>query len=452
MNLFGTDGIRGIANDDLTPEVAFKLGLALGLFVMPGGKVGIGKDTRLSGDMLEAALIAGLCASGCTPVTFGVITTPGLSYLIRARGLSGGVMISASHNPGEFNGLKVFGPAGRKIADPLEEQISGFILSEERRRAKRPLGSGIGRVVRAEEEVSRYIDFLSGIPAVSFSGLRVVVDCANGATGRVAAQVWQNLGASVEIINSEMTGEHINMNCGSTDPQTVAGKMDGGSFHVGFAHDGDGDRCIAVGSSGSVEDGDRIIGVMARDMKEAGRLRGETVVGTVMSNLGLELYLGSMGIRLVRTPVGDRYVLEEMDRGDYSLGGEQSGHIIFRDISPAGDGIMTSLLLTEVLVRRGTDLQTLTSEIPRVPQVLLNVPVKDKEAALRSDSVSREIEHARKTLGCAGRVFVRPSGTEPVVRVMVEAQDAETAGIWAGRIAEVIRSGEMGGAVGARAN
>lgn len=439
--MFGTDGIRGVANDDLTPEMAFKLGLALGLYLVPGGKVGVAKDTRASGDMLEAAVVAGLCASGCRAVTFGVLTTPGLAYLIRETHLDGGVMISASHNPGEFNGLKVFGPTGRKIDDCLEEEISAFILSDGKR-ARRPTGNGVGRVIRAEGEVSRYVEFLSGIPRVSFSGLKVMVDCANGATGRMARQVWENLGAQVKTLNSGGDGEMINFRCGSTHPETLAERVKDEGFDVGFAHDGDGDRCIAVNSLGGVEDGDRIIGVMAKDMKERGHLKGNTVVGTVMSNLGLELYLTSLGIRFVRTAVGDRYVLDEMDRGGYSLGGEQSGHIIFRDISPAGDGIMTSLLLTEVLVRTGRKLEDLTAGIPSIPQVLLNVPVKDKTQAMASSTLKREMDEARAQLGGTGRVFVRPSGTEPVVRVMVEAPERETAQKWARRIAEVIRSAE----------
>ena len=443
MNLFGTDGIRGVANDDLTPETAFKLGLALGLYVMPGGKVGVAKDTRVSGDMLEASVVAGLCASGCKAVTFGVLTTPGLSYLIRETALDGGVMISASHNPGEFNGLKVFGPTGRKIDDFLEEKISSFILGDFKE-AGRPTGRSVGRVVRAEGEVSKYVEFLSGIPRVSFSGLKVTVDCANGATGKVARQVWENLGASVKAFNCEGDGEIINFQCGSTHPEALAKRMKEEDFDVGFTHDGDGDRCIAVNSCGGVEDGDHIIGVMARDMKERGCLNQDTVVGTVMSNLGLEQYLTSLGIRFVRTAVGDRYVLEEMDRGGYSLGGEQSGHIIFRDISPAGDGIMTSLLLTEVLVRRGVTLETLTAQIPSIPQVLMNVPVRDKNRAIRSPALEKELGRARAELQGRGRVFVRPSGTEPVIRVMVEAPETRVADGWACRIAEVIRSTETG--------
>lgn len=441
MNLFGTDGIRGVANEDLTPEVAFKLGLALGLYVVPGGKVGVAKDTRASGDMLEAAVVAGLCASGCRAVTFGVLTTPGLAYLTRETGLDGGVMISASHNPGEFNGLKVFGHTGRKIDDSLEEKISAFILSDGKC-AGRPTGNGVGRVIRAEGEVSRYVEFLSGIPRVRFSELKVMVDCANGATGQVARHVWENLGAHVKTLNSDGDGEMINFRCGSTHPETLAARMKDEGFDVGFAHDGDGDRCIAVNSTGGVEDGDRIIGVMAKDMKEGGRLNGNTVVGTVMSNLGLELYLTSLGIRFVRTAVGDRYVLDEMDRGGYSLGGEQSGHIIFRDIAPTGDGIMTSLLLTEVLVRRGTTLEALTAGIPSIPQVLLNVPVSDKSQAMESPALKKELGKASMEFGGRGRVFVRPSGTEPVIRVMVEAPEVEVAHEWARRIAEVIRSAE----------
>ncbi|MBE3519487.1 MAG: phosphoglucosamine mutase [Firmicutes bacterium] len=449
MNLFGTDGIRGVANDDLTPEMAFKLGLALGLYVVPGGRVGVAKDTRTSGDMLEAAVVAGLCASGCRAVTFGVLTTPGLSYLIRELGLDGGVMISASHNPGEFNGLKVFGSTGRKIDDSLEEKISAFILSDGKC-GGRPTGNSVGRVTRAEGEVSRYVEFLAGIPSVSFSGLKVIVDCANGATGQVARQVWEKLGAHVKTINSDGDGEKINCRCGSTHPETLAAKMKDESFDVGFAHDGDGDRCIAVNPSGGVEDGDRILGVMAKDMKERGRLKGNTVVGTVMSNLGLELYLTSLGIRFVRTAVGDRYVLDEMDRGGYSLGGEQSGHIIFRDIAPAGDGIMTSLLLTEVLVRKGAMLQDLTAGIPSIPQVLVNVPVRDKNRAMESAALKMELGKARSQFGGRGRVFVRPSGTEPVIRVMVEAPEVEMAHEWARRIAEVIRSTETRENVGER--
>ncbi len=427
MNLFGTDGIRGIANEDLTCEIAFRLGQVVGMHLSPGKQICVGKDTRISGGMLEASLVAGITSTGRDAMRLGVVTTPGLSFIASRFHLGGGVMISASHNPFEYNGLKVFGLDGRKISEETELQFSNMILSKLDKRHL-PTGNEIGTVIDGNELVQSYVEFLTCLPESGMSGLRVLVDAANGSAAYLAARVWNPFKADVRFINCSPDGVNINRDCGSTNPSRLADEVVRGKYHVGFAYDGDGDRCIAVDEKGNVLSGDHIMAIMASDMAKHGRLARDTVVGTVMANLGLEKYLSSCGITLLRTPVGDRFVLEEMDRGGYALGGEQSGHIIFGDILPAGDGMLTSLLLSGVLARSGRNLSELASVVKETPQILVNVKSQFPKQIVKSPGVQQAIEKVSEDLAGTGRVLVRPSGTEPVVRIMVESQDGTLAG------------------------
>lgn len=439
-NLFGTDGIRGVANETLTWDTAFKLGRAVGIYLAGGRKVCVGKDTRASGDMLEASLVAGITSTGTDVVTLGVITTPGLSYLVRKLGFGAGVMISASHNPAQYNGLKVFGPDGKKIPDETEEFISRFIL-EGPDRGPWPTGRNIGRVMEGSSFVDQYVEFLCRIPAHRLSGLRVALDAANGSTSRIARMVWEALSADVSVYNCEPDGHNINDGCGSTHIDTLMSYVAGSHFDAGFAYDGDGDRCVGVDERGQEADGDRLIAILALDMAERGALAKNTVVGTVMSNLGLELCLRRRGLDLVRTPVGDRFVLERMEREGFNLGGEQSGHIIVRDILPAGDGLVTSLLVADIMVSKGKSLSELGSVMEKVPQVLVNVPASNPRAVVELESVQAAVLSVQKDLGDEGRVIVRPSGTEPVVRIMVEATDPDKVARSIDYLKEVISTG-----------
>lgn len=423
MNLFGTDGIRGIANEDLICEVAFKLGQAVGLHLSPGKPVCVGKDTRISGGMLEAALVAGITSTGRDAVCLGVITTPGLSFVVSRFNMGGGVMISASHNPFEYNGLKVFGPDGRKISEDTELVFSRMILRESDN-YPRSVGAEVGRVIDGSRMVRDYIGFLSNFLEAGMARLRVVIDTANGSASYLAPEVWKALSGNVKVINCSPDGVNINQECGSTNPSLLAQEVAWGDYDVGFAYDGDGDRCIAVDEKGNVLNGDHIMAIMASDMAASSRLAGNTVVGTVMANLGLELYLASCGISLLRTPVGDRFVLEEMERGGYTLGGEQSGHIIFGDILPAGDGMLTSLNLARVLAKSGRRLSELASVVKEAPQILVNVKSQYPDKVVSLPQVQAAVRKVSKDLEGVGRVVVRPSGTEPLVRIMVESQDS----------------------------
>jgi len=423
MNLFGTDGIRGIANSGLTWHTAFKLGRAMGIHLSKGLPLCVGKDPRASGDMLEASLAAGITSAGGDVVRFGVITTPGLSFLVKELGMGGGVMISASHNPAEYNGLKVFGRDGKKIPDSLEEMFSEFIQGESEGDTY-PTGAGVGRVIPGESYVKRYVDFLCGVPENSLSGLHVILDTANGSTSSIAPEVWSRLGARVEVIHNEPDGQNINERCGSTYPQDLAAKVASTRAQAGFAYDGDGDRCIMVDETGAVQDGDHIMAILGLDMARRGRLAGGTVVGTVMSNYGLEVCLSESNLRLERTPVGDRYVLDKMEEQGYKLGGEQSGHIIVTDVLWAGDGILTSLMVADVMAGAGKKLSELASVMTGIPQHLVNVKASDPKGLVRKEAVMRAVQKAQEDLGGRGRVLVRPSGTEPLVRIMVEALDS----------------------------
>ena len=469
MNLFGTDGIRGIANAGLSWRTAFRLGRAIGTHLSPGRDLCAGKDTRASGDMLEAAIAAGITSTGRNVVKLGVITTPGLSFLVRDLGLGGGVMISASHNPSEYNGLKVFGPDGKKIPDETEILFSEFIQGEGDG-GPFPTGRGIGRVAPGEAAVDRYVGFLCKVPRNDLSRLAVALDTANGSTSDIAVRVWKKLAGRVEAINNAPDGHNINDRCGSTHPWALAEKVasaragkaaagegvasgaraacgavaggaadSAGSYDAGFSYDGDGDRCIAADENGEILDGDHIMAILALDMAEKGKLAGKTVVGTVMSNFGLEFCLKARNISLERTRVGDRYVLEKMEGSGFKLGGEQSGHIIAGDILWAGDGILTSLLVADVMAGTGRRLSELGSVMTSIPQHLVNVRARDPKGLVKREAVVKAVEKAQSDLGTSGRVLVRPSGTEPLVRIMVESLDSSVVESCIQYLEEVIR-------------
>ncbi|GAW92552.1 phosphoglucosamine mutase [Calderihabitans maritimus] len=423
--LFGTDGVRGKANQELTPELAYRLGRA-GAYVLSRTveepRIIVGKDTRISGDMLEAALTAGICSVGVDVIQVGVMPTPAIAYLTRRMGVTAGVVISASHNPVEDNGIKFFGNSGYKLPDETEAEIERIVLNGTDS-LPYPTGAAVGRVVRRPEAVEQYIEFLKNSIDTRLEGLKIVVDCANGAAYQVAPRVLADLGAKVVPIFAEPDGVNINRDCGSTHLQNLQKAVMEHGAHLGLAHDGDADRVIAVDEKGEVVDGDQIMVICGLDLKERGRLPGDKVVVTVMSNMGLHLAFRKAGISVLQTAVGDRYVLEEMKRSGAMLGGEQSGHIIFLEHSTTGDGLLTALQLLSTVVKRGKPLSELAAQMARLPQVMVNVPVRDKNRLAENDEMQKAIAEAQARLGERGRVLVRPSGTEPLIRIMAEGPD-----------------------------
>jgi phosphoglucosamine mutase len=442
--LFGTDGVRGVAGSELSARLALDLAVAAAQVLAPAGDrrpvAVVGRDPRTSGEFLEAAVVAGLASSGVDVLRLGVLPTPGVAYLTKALDADFGVVLSASHNPARDNGIKFFARGGRKLPDQVENQI------EARLGQPGPVPPhGFGRAIEAEAEQEKYLDFLvaslgSGpIPAQPpLAGLRVVVDCAHGAAYAIAPEALRRAGAEVIAIGVEPDGDNINSGCGSTHLDTVASVVRSQAADVGIAHDGDADRCLAVDADGQVIDGDQILAVLATELKQEGRLAGDTVVVTVMSNLGFRLAMDDAGIAVVETPVGDRYVLEAMLAGQHTLGGEQSGHIILADYATTGDGVLTALHLLAVLARRGVSLAEAAKVMTRYPQVLINVP-GDKERAATSPELAAAVQEAEQTLGTSGRILVRPSGTEPIIRVMVEAVDTAEADRIAHQVADTIR-------------
>lgn len=436
--LFGTDGIRGVANTELTPELVVGLGRALVRTLREEGKdrpkVIIGRDPRASGEMLEAALVAGLTSAGGDAIGVGVMPTPGVAYLTAETGSAdAGAMISASHNPVEDNGIKFFGPTGAKLTDAEEERIEELLqlVADDR-----PVGAHIGRFRRDHELVVRYVDHLAAAADVSLSDLHVVVDCANGAASHVAPFVLRRLGAQVDVLNAKPDGTNINAGCGSTHPDVVARAVVEAGADVGLSHDGDADRLIAADHTGAIVDGDAILGILAADHQR--RVGLDTVVTTVMTNLGFTLAMNDLGIEVLQTKVGDRYVREAMLAGGHTLGGEQSGHIILTDYATTGDGVLTAVRLLSVLSRSQTTLRELATVMQRLPQVLRNVSGVDRERLRDADAVWRAVEVEEQSLGDTGRVLVRASGTEPVVRVMVEAQSEARASETAERLVKVV--------------
>jgi phosphoglucosamine mutase len=436
--LFGTDGIRGVANTELTPELVVGLGRALVRTLREEGKdrpkVLVGRDPRASGEMLEAALVAGVTSAGGDVIGVGVMPTPGVAYLTaETSSADAGAMISASHNPVEDNGIKFFGPQGGKLTDAEEDRIEQLLqlVADDR-----PVGAHIGRFRRDHELLVRYVDHLVGASDVSLSDLHVVVDCANGAASNVAPFVLRRLGATVEVINAKPDGTNINAGCGSTYPDVMCDAVVAAGADIGLSHDGDADRLIAADHTGAVVDGDVILGILAADRQRNGGL--DTVVTTVMTNLGFTLAMQALGIEVIQTKVGDRYVREAMLAGGHPIGGEQSGHIILTDYATTGDGVLTAVRLLSVLARSRTTLHELATVMQRMPQVLRNVAGVDRDRLGDADAVWRAVDAESSALGDHGRILVRASGTEPVVRVMVEADTEQRAGDVADRLVKVV--------------
>lgn len=439
--LFGTDGIRGVANKGLDSILAYKLGQACALQLTDSAhhaRILIGKDTRISGDMLESALVAGICSAGATAELLGVVPTPAVAYLTRLYHADAGIVISASHNTVEYNGLKVFNGQGYKLADEIEEKIEERILSAQPQEL--PSGIQLGRRVERAEAAEDYGNFLRQSADCSLKGLHIVLDTANGASYKIAPQVFSALGAKVDCIGNAPDGTNINDACGSTHPEKLQEAVKQLGADLGLAFDGDADRLIAVDEQGRLVDGDRVMAVCALDMKARGKLAKNTVVGTVMSNLGLQLYLQKHGIHLVKTAVGDRYVLEEMLASGYNFGGEQSGHVIILDKNTTGDAMLTALQLLSVVVRSGKKLGELAYDIEILPQVLINARVREenKYAYQENEQIRQEIAKVEEAMAGRGRVLIRPSGTEPLVRVMIEGEDIEFIRAHAEKVAQLI--------------
>ncbi len=440
--LFGTDGIRGAANLELTPEMAFKVG-RIGGYVLAqthgtASKFLLARDTRISGAMLEGALIAGLNSVGIDVYTAGIISTPAAAYLSKELGGCGGVMISASHNAYPDNGIKFFNNQGFKLSDEVEAEIEHLYFSSHDEIPRASAGH-IGSVHPLPGGSASYLNFLLTTIPNRFDGFKVVLDCANGAAYQLAPQAFRSLGAEVIAINNNPDGININNNCGSTHPQEVARAVRETGAHLGFSFDGDADRVLAVDEQGDLVDGDAIMAICATFLKEQGLLNKNTLVTTVMSNIGLEKAAASQGFQLMRTKVGDRYVLEKMLAEGYNLGGEQSGHIIMLDYNTTGDGLLTALLIMRILAEKKQTLSKLSSLMIRYPQVLENCVVNCKDGWNTNECIQQAIAHAEKTLSGRGRLLVRPSGTEPLIRVMLEGPNEEELHTMAKELAAVIR-------------
>ncbi|MBJ7905516.1 phosphoglucosamine mutase [Streptomyces sp. NPDC004549] len=446
--LFGTDGVRGVANADLTAEMALGLSVAAahvlaeaGTFAGHRPKAVVGRDPRASGEFLEAAVVAGLASAGVDVLCVGVLPTPAVAHLTGSLGADLGVMLSASHNAMPDNGIKFFARGGHKLADELEDRIEAVYESHRHGEPwERPTGSGVGRVRTYDEGFETYVAHLLSVLPNRLDGLTIVLDEAHGAAAGVSPAVFARAGATVVTIGAEPDGLNINDGCGSTHlgPLKAAVIEHGADF--GIAHDGDADRCLAVDHTGEEVDGDQILSVLALALRERSELRSDTVVATVMSNLGFKLAMERAGIRLVQTAVGDRYVLEEMKEHGYALGGEQSGHVIVLDHATTGDGTLTGLLLAARVAETGRTLRELASVMERLPQILINVPDVDKSRVQTSADLAAAVGEAERELGQTGRVLLRPSGTEPLVRVMVEAADIDQARSVAGRLADAVKS------------
>jgi phosphoglucosamine mutase len=441
--LFGTDGIRGVANTyPMTPELALRVGRALAR-VLGGGtdqpRFVVGQDTRISGDMLAHALVSGISSSGAQAELLGVLPTPGIAFMTRATGADGGIVISASHNPYQDNGIKIFSAQGCKLPDETEAEIERIVLSEKSSDAGSSLHE-TGRVIGVADAAGRYSDFLKTCGPGAFANIHVVLDCANGATYQVAPRVFSESGAAVETINAHPDGKNINANCGSQHPEALCRKVVEQGAHIGLAFDGDGDRLIAVDETGDVLSGDRILAICARQLQKKGRLTHNTVVSTVMSNIGLGEALKALGIRHVQAQVGDRYVMQDMQASGAVLGGEDSGHMIFAALQTTGDGILSAIKLVEAMIDESAPLSRLKGIMRVFPQVLINVPVKAKPKIDDVPRISQAIREVEQKLGDKGRVLVRYSGTETLCRVMVEGPDQETIRAYGRDISDAIKA------------
>jgi phosphoglucosamine mutase len=439
--LFGTDGVRGLANKDITSESALKLAQAAAIVLGEQARARgqkpiavIGRDPRISGEFLAAAISAGLASSGVDVFDAGVIPTPATSFLTADLDADFGVMISASHNPAPDNGIKFFSRGGHKLDDAIEDAIEKALSDK----PLTPIGAEIGHIKEFTDAKKRYLIHLQGTLSNSLKGIKVVVDCANGAASDISPKAFQDAGAEVVVIGNEPDGYNINLGCGSTHLGALQAAVVEHGADVGIAHDGDADRTLAVDATGAIVDGDQIMAILAVAAKARGDLSRNTLVATVMSNLGLKIAMKQAGIEMIETKVGDRYVLEVIREGGYNLGGEQSGHVIFARHATTGDGILTGLQLLAQMSATGKSLQELASAMTIYPQVLINVPEVDKTKVDSDQELQKVVQEAKTELGETGRVLLRASGTEPLVRVMVEAQDAGTAQSWAERIARVV--------------
>lgn len=444
MKYFGTDGVRGIANQSLSPELAFRLGRCGGYVLTQHAKdtkraprVLVARDTRISGQMLEQALVAGLLSVGIEVFSLGVITTPGVAYLVRAQGADAGVMISASHNPVQDNGIKFFGGDGYKLSDEQEEEIEDLLEKEDT--LPRPSAEGLGTVNDYHEAALKYTQFLEQTIPDDLSEMRIAIDAANGATSGLVSHLFADLGADFELMATNPDGLNINKGVGSTHPEALAKFVVEKGVQAGIAFDGDGDRCIAVDELGNIIDGDKIMFICGKYMNERGRLKKDTIVTTVMSNIGLYKAMEKEGLTSVKTKVGDRYVVEEMRKSGYNIGGEQSGHIVFLDFNTTGDGMLTALQLLNVMKQTGKKLSELANEVITYPQELVNVKVTDKKAALDNEQIKAAIANVEVKMGDEGRVLVRPSGTEDLLRVMAEAKTEELVHEYVMEIVDVVQ-------------
>lgn len=441
--LFGTDGVRGVANEELTGELAYKLGQA-GAYVLAGEtkhipRILVGMDTRISGDMLESALVAGICSVGAKAVCLGVMPTPAIAYLTRFYNADAGVVISASHNPFEFNGIKFFDSRGYKLPDAVEDKIED-IINQGAEALPKPTGRDLGCKDDQESALDDYVSFLKGTLEEDLSGLKVAIDCANGASYEAAPYILFDLGAEVSVINNEPDGININKDCGSTHLGELIAFVKESGADVGLAFDGDADRVLAIDENGNVVDGDQIMAIIGLDLKKKGKLAKDTIVATVMSNLGFDIMAAKEGLHIAKTGVGDRYVLEEMLDKGYVLGGEQSGHVIFLEHNTTGDGLLTGLQLLQVMKTSGKKLSQLASVMEILPQVLKNARVSNekKHDYMKDRVIAKMCQELEDEFHGEGRVLIRPSGTEPLVRVMIEGKDQEYIARRAGELAKII--------------
>ena len=437
---FGTDGIRGIAGESLTADLSFKVGKALGKLLTEKKehpKVIIGRDTRISCDMIEQALTAGLTSTGVNVMTVGTIPTPAIAYLTKTIETDSGIMISASHNPYQDNGIKIFGPDGFKLTDDQELEIEHLIDNTDE--IKNASFEKIGKLYSGNELTQKYVQHIKQSISGDLSGIKIALDCANGATTGVAPFIFGDLEADIETIGCKPNGININDNVGSTKIDTIANFVKENNVDVGFAFDGDGDRVLAVDSKGNIVDGDKIMFILAKHLKEQGELKDNMVVSTVMSNIGFYKAIEENGLQSVKTAVGDRYVVEEMRNNDYSLGGEQSGHIILMNYATTGDGILTAVKLTNIIKTSGKSLEELAGEVSIYPQKLVNIKVIDKKSAMEDVEILAECEKVEEELEGNGRILLRASGTENLIRVMVEASSDELTDKYCEQVAKIVR-------------
>lgn len=443
--LFGTDGVRGVANSELTCEMAMNIGRAAAMVLTDDDRrhprILIGKDTRKSSDMLEAAITAGLCSVGANVIQLGVVPTPAVAFLVGKYKADAGIVLTASHNPCEFNGIKIFSGDGYKLPDALEEQIEAIVLDHVAT-PPTPVGGDLGAVTTAPNVVRDYVDHVKSTVPFSLDGLRIAIDCANGASSRTAETLFTELGAECHMIANEPNGVNVNDKCGSTHMEGLMAYVKEHGLDAGVAFDGDADRCLAVDENGNLVDGDFVMAICAADMKSRGKLAKSTVVGTIMTNMGFNRFCDENNMKFSATKVGDRYVLEEMLLEGYNFGGEQSGHVIFLDFATTGDGQMTAGQLLSIMRRRQAKLSSLATIMQRYPQVMVNVTTSP-EGKLRfytDTEVKESIEKAKAALGNTGRIIVRPSGTEPLLRVMVEGENEEQISDLANQVADVLRT------------